>query len=92
MEFDSTAAAPLGGLPPVAPAPALHVVEPRRGWAVIDLGEVWQWRELVYFLVWRDVKVRYKQTAFGAGATGGRPPRGAAAVLSNSMAVTQPGA
>jgi lipopolysaccharide transport system permease protein len=42
------------------------VVEPSRGLFHLDLGSVWQYRELVYFLVWRDIKVRYKQTALGA--------------------------
>jgi lipopolysaccharide transport system permease protein len=37
-----------------------------RGWSVPDLRELWRYRELLYFLVWRDVKVRYKQTALGA--------------------------
>lgn len=41
-------------------------VEPRRAWTSIDLKELWQYRELLYFLTWRDVKVRYKQTALGA--------------------------
>jgi lipopolysaccharide transport system permease protein len=36
-----------------------------RGWRALDLRELWQYRELVYFLAWRDVKVRYKQTALG---------------------------
>jgi len=35
----------------------------------LDLGAIWQYRELLYFLVWRDVKVRYKQTAIGIGWT-----------------------
>jgi lipopolysaccharide transport system permease protein len=42
------------------------VVEPRRGWRSLNLGELWDYRELLYFLVWRDVKIRYKQTAIGA--------------------------
>jgi lipopolysaccharide transport system permease protein len=42
-------------------------IEPRSGWTPLDLGEVWQFRELLYFLTWRDVIVRYKQTALGAG-------------------------
>jgi lipopolysaccharide transport system permease protein len=36
-----------------------------RGWRFLDLRELWTYRELVYFLTWRDVKVRYKQTAIG---------------------------
>jgi lipopolysaccharide transport system permease protein len=36
------------------------------GWSWLDLRELWRYRELVYFLVWRDVKVRYKQTLLGA--------------------------
>jgi lipopolysaccharide transport system permease protein len=42
------------------------VLRPRRGWAALDLRELWAYRELLYFLVWRDVKLRYKQTAVGA--------------------------
>ena len=41
------------------------VIKPRKGWQAIDLGEVWFHRELLGFLVWRDVKIRYKQTALG---------------------------
>jgi lipopolysaccharide transport system permease protein len=41
------------------------VIEPRRRFAV-GFGELWEYRELFYFLVWRDIKVRYKQTALGA--------------------------
>lgn len=41
-------------------------IRPSRGWGLPDLGELWHYRELIYFLVWRDVKVRYKQTALGA--------------------------
>jgi len=42
------------------------VIEPRPGWKVLDLGELWRYRELFFFLTWRDVKVRYKQTVLGA--------------------------
>ncbi len=42
------------------------VIEPPRRWVPLDLGELWDQRELVYFLAWRDIKVRYKQTALGA--------------------------
>jgi lipopolysaccharide transport system permease protein len=40
-------------------------IRPTRGWRFIDLRELWKYRELVYFLTWRDIKVRYKQTAVG---------------------------
>lgn len=42
------------------------VIQPSRGWISLKLKEVWEYRELLYFLVWRDVKVRYKQTVLGA--------------------------
>lgn len=42
------------------------VIEPSRGWVALKLGELWEYRELLYFLTWREVKVRYKQTALGA--------------------------
>jgi len=44
----------------------LLVIEPKRGWQWLNIGEIWRYRELLYFLVWRDIKVRYKQTAIGA--------------------------
>jgi lipopolysaccharide transport system permease protein len=40
-------------------------IEPPRGWLELRLREVWDYRELLYFFVWRDVKIRYKQTAIG---------------------------
>lgn len=43
------------------------VIEPKRGLFHLDLGAIWQYRELLYFLVLRDAKVRYKQTVIGAG-------------------------
>jgi len=48
------------------PIPAEIVIEPSRGWIPVNLREVWAYRELLYFLTWRDVKVRYKQTLIGA--------------------------
>jgi lipopolysaccharide transport system permease protein len=42
------------------------VIEPRSGWQLVDVNELWRYRELLGFLVWRDVKVRYKQTFLGA--------------------------
>ncbi|HZT35580.1 MAG TPA: ABC transporter permease, partial [Nitrososphaera sp.] len=41
-------------------------IEPSKGWISLKLREVWDYRELLYFLTWRDVKVRYKQTLLGA--------------------------
>jgi lipopolysaccharide transport system permease protein len=41
-------------------------IRPSRGWTALHLAEIWRFRELVYFLIWRDVKVRYKQTVLGA--------------------------
>ena len=45
--------------------PPVTVIEPRPGWRLPDLRELWRYRELMFFLTWRDVKVRYKQTALG---------------------------
>jgi lipopolysaccharide transport system permease protein len=42
------------------------VIERRPGWHFIDVRELWRYRELLYFLTWRDIKVRYKQTVLGA--------------------------
>ncbi len=42
------------------------VRKPRPGWHLIDFAELWRFRDLAYFLTWRDVKVRYKQTVLGA--------------------------
>lgn len=44
---------------------SLIVIEPRRGWRGFDFSEIWRFRELVYILALRDVKIRYKQTALG---------------------------
>ena len=41
-------------------------IEPSKGWVALQLKELWAYRELLYFLIWRDIKVRYKQTALGA--------------------------
>jgi lipopolysaccharide transport system permease protein len=42
------------------------LIKPTRGWAALNLRDLWHYRELLYFMTWRDVKVRYKQTAIGA--------------------------
>ena len=43
------------------------VIKPSKGWAAINFKDLWHYRELLYFLTWRDIKVRYKQTLIGAG-------------------------
>lgn len=50
-----------------ANAAAVHevLIEPSRGWTSLRLRELWEYRELLYFLAWRDIKIRYKQTALG---------------------------
>jgi len=48
------------------PIEPLVVIEPSKSWRAINLRDLWTYRELLYFLTWRDVKVRYKQTALGA--------------------------
>src|SRR5215207_2820333 len=47
------------------PLPVLEI-RPPKGFSSLGLRELWAYRELLYFLVWRDIKVRYKQTALGA--------------------------
>jgi lipopolysaccharide transport system permease protein len=42
-------------------------IRPTKGWVPLSLKDLWEFRELLYFLIWRDVKVRYKQTALGVG-------------------------
>src|SRR5438094_5881486 len=50
----------------VTAAPTI-IIQPSKSLFDLDLQSVWQYRELLYFIVWREVKVRYKQTAIGAG-------------------------
>src|SRR5207253_5039657 len=59
--------APRAGAP-ATPAPAAHSLRivPPQGWQPLNVRELWDFRELLFFLTWRDVKVRYKQTALGA--------------------------
>ena len=55
------------GSPPVStPGRARMMIQPRKNLLHIDLGVIWEYRELLYFLVWREVKVRYKQTMLGS--------------------------
>jgi lipopolysaccharide transport system permease protein len=58
--MSATAETPLLATPPV-----LRITPPARWWA-LPFGELWEYRELLYFFVWRDIKIRYKQTAIGA--------------------------
>jgi lipopolysaccharide transport system permease protein len=54
-----------GVVAPSATREPTVVIAPQRGLFALDLGAVWEYRELLYFLVWRNVKVRYKQTLIG---------------------------
>ncbi|MGH9334065.1 MAG: ABC transporter permease, partial [Vicinamibacteria bacterium] len=47
--------------------PSRLVLRPTRGWGDLRFAELWEYRELLYFLTWSHVKVRYKQAVFGAG-------------------------
>jgi lipopolysaccharide transport system permease protein len=50
---------------PTPSLPSLRIEPPKR-WPSIDFRELWEYRELLYFLTWRDIKIRYKQTVLGA--------------------------
>jgi len=58
----------LGAGPPTLSAESVPVIRigPSRGWVSLKLHELWEYRELLYFFIWRDIKVRYKQTVLGA--------------------------
>ena len=43
------------------------IIMPSKGWRAINIRDLWEYRELLYLLVWRDIKVRYKQTVLGVG-------------------------
>jgi lipopolysaccharide transport system permease protein len=66
--MSSSQAVPASAAESLTVRPALPVVtiRPSRGWVRVRVGELWEYRELLYFLVWRDLKVRYKQTVLGA--------------------------
>lgn len=51
---------------PLLPKAPLVTIEPSKSWVALNWRELWSYRELLYFLTWRDVKVRYKQTLLGA--------------------------
>jgi lipopolysaccharide transport system permease protein len=50
---------------PGSPSENFVRIEPSKGWVSLKLRELWEYRELLYFLIWRDIKVRYKQTVLG---------------------------
>ena len=52
------ASEPARGLP-------VTILRPSRGWSAVNVPELWEYRELIWFLTWRDLKVRYKQTILG---------------------------
>ena len=62
---DATPPPPGGAAAPGAAELPVTVIEPRSGWALLDLRDLWRFRELLFFLAWRDVKIRYKQTVLG---------------------------
>jgi lipopolysaccharide transport system permease protein len=63
--FISDSPLPLSTRQIVVVGPTLRI-QPSKGWVPLKLRDLWEYRELLYFLVWRDIKVRYKQTALGA--------------------------
>ena len=54
-----------GKPPPLSGTPAV-LIKPPSGKLTLDLGDLWHYRDLLLILIWRDIKVRYKQTALGA--------------------------
>ena len=53
------------GVVSTRPAGGATVIEASRGWVPLHLRELWEYREVLYFLIWRDIKVRYRQTLIG---------------------------
>lgn len=52
--------------PVFKPSLPVFAIQPSRGWTSLRFRELWEYRELLFFLTWRDIKVRYKQTVIGA--------------------------
>lgn len=50
----------------VPPEPSLVAIRPSRAWVPLNVRDLWAYRELLFFLTWRDIKVRYRQTVLGA--------------------------
>jgi len=66
MIFTESTPTRVGSAPSVERPELPHIrIEPSKGWVSIGLRDLWQYRELLFFLAWRDVKVRYKQTVLG---------------------------
>lgn len=69
VAVESLTATPMPSAPTPAPEPPdavpVTVIEPKPGWLLVDFRELWRYRELFFFLAWRDVKIRYKQTVLG---------------------------
>ena len=57
------------------------LIEPSKGWVSLKLRDLWEYRELLYFLTWRDIKVRYKQTVLGFALPAIRPVFGMVALM-----------
>lgn len=73
LEIDASPELAIGAVPTAQAAEPCKtaarsrtVIRPPHGWQLVDFHELWKYRELLYFLTWRDVKVRYKQTVLGA--------------------------
>lgn len=67
-ETPATTAPPDAGDPGPPTRPRVtKTIRARSGWQPVNFAEIWRYRELLFFLIWRDVKVRYKQTVLGAG-------------------------
>ncbi|RPH63476.1 MAG: ABC transporter permease [Chloroflexi bacterium] len=57
---------PASNLQPSTYQPTTVYIKPTTGFAALNLGDLWRYRELIWFMIWRDIKVRYKQTLLGA--------------------------
>jgi len=64
MNVETTTAETAGPGVQEAPVPTI-IIRPPRKWVPVDFNELWEYRELLYFFTWRDVKLRYKQTGLG---------------------------
>lgn len=65
LREDEAPSGPVHMAPVAADELPITVIERRPGWRLFDMRELWRYRELLFFLIWRDLKVRYKQTVLG---------------------------